>query len=111
MTNTITHNIQKVQSAISQSTFKRIVSALSVSVGVLFVGYIYLVGALTFSVIEQKNVEQNLKKTTAAIGNVELAYLATSRSLTKDYAKSLGFVETPQIAYTDMAHGLAINTN
>lgn len=111
MTKTITNNIQKVQSAISQSTFKRIVSALSVSVGVLFVGYIYLVGALTFSVIEQKNVEQNLKKTTAAIGNVELTYLATSRGLTKDYAKSLGFVESPQVAYTDMTHGLAINTN
>lgn len=111
MTNTIHTNIQKIHTVVSVSVFKKIVSTLSISVGVLFVGYIYLVGALTFSVIEQKNAQQQLKKTTAAIGAVELSYLSASRGLTKEYAKSLGFVETTQIAYTDIAHGLAINTN
>ena len=111
MTTYIQKNIEKAQNAVPHSVFKKIVSSLVVSVSGLFVIYLYLVGALTFSVIEQKNVEQNLKKTTSAMGTVELSYLGQERGLTKEYAHSLGFVDYSQVAYTDMTHGLAINSN
>lgn len=108
---TIQHNLQRAQHAVSHASFKRVISALTIGVSVLFALYVYLVGALTFSVITQKNIQQQVKNTTSEMSRVELAYLAQEKSLTKEYAKSIGFVENPTIAYTDSTHGLALNTN
>ncbi len=80
-----------------------------VASGVLFVGYLYIVGAITFSVVERKGLEESTKKLASDISLEELNYLAQEKMLTKEVALSSGFVEAPSIAFTSVKRAVAWN--
>ena len=78
----------------------------------LFASYLYLVGSLTFSVIEQRSLAESLHNKNSDISQSEIGYLQKEKSLTKDYAiNTLGLVQSSNIAYTQRATNLAFNAN
>ena len=80
----------------------------------LFAGYLYLVGALTFSVIQQRELAESLHAKNSEISQSEISYLQKEKGMTKDFAtNSLGLVHTTNIAYTQGASdtALAFNAN
>ncbi len=82
-----------------------------VSAGVLFACYLYFVGAITFSVIKQEGLAQEIKSIISNTGKEELAYLTTQKKLNEIYALGEGFVSAEMIAYTVPARSFAWNTN
>ncbi len=80
-----------------------------ISAGVFFACYVYFVGAITFSVIEEKQLQQDTKTATSTIGEAELAYLTMQKSFTKDYALRAGFITEPVVAFTASQKAVAWN--
>lgn len=79
------------------------------SAGVLFACYLYFVGAITFSVIKQETLSQDIKNTISEIGKYELEYLTAQKNLTEAVAFEKGFVSAEAIAYTVPASTFAWN--
>lgn len=90
-------------------TLKKVSFYAWCTAGVLFAGYLYFVGAITFSVIKQESLAQNIKTTVSEIGKHELEYLKLQKSLTEEFAFSEGFVSANTIAYTAPASSFAWN--
>ncbi len=88
---------------------KRITKYSFVGAGALFACYLYLVGAITFSVIERKGLEENTKNLVSDISMQELKYLAKEKELTKERAYLSGFVEPSSIAFTTQKRAVAWN--
>ena len=82
--------------AINIKVQKRLFKILIIGTGALFVAYIYLIGSITFNVVARKSLESNLSSLTTKVNNLDLAYLDKVNKIDKDYALSLGFVETRQ---------------
>lgn len=79
------------------------------SIGVLFALYLYFVGAITFSIITQKQLTQQNKVLVSAMSKQELQYLANDKKLTREYAVSQGFVHPDTIAFVPQARAFAFN--
>lgn len=79
--------------------------------GALFVLYLYFVGAITFSVIKQESLAQNIKSTISQMGKEELQYLNAQKALSEDAAQLQGFVSPHLISYTVPATTFAWNNN
>jgi hypothetical protein len=77
---------------------------------VLFAVYLYCVGAVTFSVVHRRNMEEDLKALSSDISRGELTYLTAEKTLTRTYALAQGFVAPAQVTYTAPKTDLAINT-
>ncbi len=77
----------------------------------LFASYLYFIGAITFSVIKQESLAQNIKTYVTDMGKEELRYLELQKRLTAGYAIDQGFVTNAPIAYTVPASGFAWNIN
>jgi hypothetical protein len=80
-----------------------------VASGVLFGCYVYLVGAITFSVVERKGLEESTKTLLSDISMQELQYLAQEKTLTKEVAYSMGLVDAPSLAFTTQKRAVAWN--
>lgn len=82
-----------------------------VAAGVCFVSYLYFVGAITFSVIKQESLAQNIKVLVSQMSKDELQYLQLQKRLTQQQAHSSGFVSPSMISYTVPASSFAWNSN
>lgn len=80
-----------------------------IGAGVLFACYLYVVGAITFSVIERKGLEESTKVLASDISMQELVYLKAEKTLTKEVAYLSGFVQPASIAFTTQKRAVAWN--
>lgn len=81
------------------------------SAGALFVLYLYFVGAITFSVIAQESIAQDIKTAVSQMSKEELTYLNAQQTLTEEAARAHGFVSAGSISYTVPAASFAWNIN
>ncbi len=80
-----------------------------IGAGVLFGCYMYVVGAITFSVVERKGLEETNKSLLSDIGMQELHYLSQEKQLTKAMAYSSGLVDAPSLVFTTAKRAVAWN--
>lgn len=80
-----------------------------ISAGVFFACYIYFVGAITFSVIKERELQQDTKNLVSQMGQQELSYLTLQKSLTKEYAIRAGFITEPTISFATPQKAFAWN--
>lgn len=92
-TTTISNTIKNLHNPF---TTKILLSSIFTLTGV----YIVMVGLITFSVVERKGIESQLKMTQSHVGSLELSYLTKTSDVSIDEAKSLGYKEiAPSYAY------------
>jgi len=91
------------------STLKSLTKYAWLTAGALFACYLYFVGAITFSVIAQEGLAQEIRATVSQTSKEELKYLTVQRRLTEEYAKEQGFVSPQTISYTAPASSFAWN--
>lgn len=77
--------------------------------GVLFALYIYFVGAITFSVVERQGLEESTRTLQSDISTQELHYLEKEKSLTKEFAYSIGLIDAPTVSFTTQQRAVAWN--
>ena len=80
-----------------------------ISAGVFFACYIYFVGAITFSVIKERELQQETKTLISSMGQQELSYLTLQKSLTQEYAVRAGFITEPSISFATPQKAFAWN--
>ena len=80
-----------------------------ISAGVLFICYLYFVGAITFSVIKERALNTDTKTLISQMGEEELAYLSAQKTLTENYAVSIGFVKPHAVVFAAPKRALAWN--
>lgn len=90
-------------------TLKSIVFYTWISAGVLFSLYIYFVGAITFSVIKEKGLQQTNRSMISSMGQEELAYLSAQKTLTEEYAIQSGFVHANTVSFATAQKAFAWN--
>lgn len=91
------------------TALRRMTNYCFIGAGALFVCYIYLVGAITFSIVERKGLEESNKTLISDIGMHELQYLSMEKSLTKELAYSTGFVDAASLVFTTQKRSVAWN--
>ena len=69
---------------------------LLIASAVLFAGYMYLIGSITFNVIARKSLENTVVSLTSKVNQLDLAYLNNVNKIDKEYAVSHGFVDSHQ---------------
>ena len=90
-TKTITNEIAE-----NGDTQRLIFRVLMGSILVFSIVYIYLVGSITFNVLARKTLETSARTLGSRVSQLELTYLDSTNKIDKNYALSLGFVETHQ---------------
>ena len=104
-----------IQNKIDNSTFnvntflRKATRYLWASVGVLFASYLYFVGAITFSVINQQSLNQETKQLVSSISQKEVVYLTNQKALTKDFAIENGLVVPKDVAFATPKRAFAWN--
>lgn len=88
---TITYNI--AQNIDTQKILFRIIL---MSLVALLTVYLYLIGSITFNVVARKSLENTVKSLNTNVNELDLAYLNGVNKIDKEYALSLGFVDTHQ---------------
>jgi hypothetical protein len=91
------------------TVLRRMTTYCFVGAGVMFACYIYLVGSITFSVVERKGLEETNKHLLSDIGMHELQYLAKEKQLTKEVAYSTGLIDAPSLVFTTAKRAVAWN--
>lgn len=99
MIKTLRNTVQHTHTLDLGSTLKSITTYAWIGAGVLFVAYVYFVGAITFSVVKEQAMQQETKTLISTMGQAELQYLAQQKSLTQSYAYAQGFVSAEKIAF------------
>lgn len=66
----------------------------------LFSAYLFFVGSTTVQVVARKNVEESTRALQSTRASLEETYNEASKIYTKDYARSLGFIEAMPMFYT-----------
>jgi len=64
-----------------------------------FSAYLFFVGATTVEVVNRKNIEEQTKTLQSTMATLEESYNGASKIYTKDYAKTLGFIEAVPMFY------------
>jgi hypothetical protein len=77
--------------------------------GVLFVCYSYFVGAITFTVINQRAVEESNKTLVSSMSDQERVYLKNQQQLNESYASSIGLVKGTAVAFAVARPAVAWN--
>jgi hypothetical protein len=90
-------------------TLKSVAFYSWVGAGVFFSCYIYFVGSITFSVIKERGLQQENKTLISSMGQEELAYLSSQKTLTKEYATQNGFVPAPLVSFATPQKAFAWN--
>ena len=104
-----------IQNKINNSTFsvntflRKGSKCLWASVGVLFASYLYFVGAITFSVINQQTLSQETKHLTSTMGMQEVTYLSSQKELTQQFALDQGMVASPKVTFATPQRAFAWN--
>ncbi len=107
----MTSHTQNISTHITpgHALMRRLTKYCFIGAGVLFVSYLYTVGAVTFSVVERKGLEQSTKQLASDISMQELDYLQKEKGLTRESAYIHGFVEAPVIVFTTQKRAVAWN--
>jgi hypothetical protein len=87
ITNDIAQNI---------NTQKILFRILIIGLIILFTGYLYLIGSITFNVIARKTLEAKIVSLSDTVNSLDLQYLNNINKIDKEYAKSIGFIDTHQ---------------
>lgn len=95
------YNLNKVMSTVTKYVW--------VSSALLFAGYIYFIGSITFSVVKQKDIQNDIKILVSSIGKQELIYLQNQKKLTENYANSLGLKPAESLIFATPKKALAWN--
>ncbi|HXK35084.1 MAG TPA: hypothetical protein VJ103_01090 [Candidatus Paceibacterota bacterium] len=66
-----------------------------------FLSYLYIVGSITFNVIERKNIENEIKNSNSQLSQLELEYLSLDREINLDLAWTLGFIENSNTFFAE----------
>lgn len=90
-------------------TLKTITLYTWIAAGVLFACYIYIVGAITFSVVKERGIQQQTKTLISTMGHAEFEYLARQKSLTESYAYQQGFVAPQLVSFASPQRAFAWN--
>lgn len=109
MIRTIQNKLDNVGALDINKTLKSIAFYTWIGAGVLFSCYIYFVGAITFSVIKERGLQQDTKALISSMGQEELQYLSSQKNLTKEYALGSGFVPAPLISFATPQKAFAWN--
>lgn len=92
--NTLKSNISN--NILNKSVFRFLV----ISNIALFSAYLFFVGGTTVQVVARKNVEESTRALQSNRASLEESYNDASKTYTKDYARSLGFIEAVPMFYT-----------
>jgi hypothetical protein len=103
----IKNRIESVQDV--NRTLKVLSTYVWIGSGVLFACYIYFVGALTFSIVKQKGLEQSIKAAISSMSIQELSYLNLQKDLTLSQALQMGLVEAHTISFVSQSRAFAFN--
>jgi hypothetical protein len=109
MITTIKSKLENIGTFDINKSLKSITFYAWISAGVLFACYLYFVGAITFSVIQEKGLEQNTRELISSMGQQELQYLSLQKSLTREYAQQSGFVPAERVSFATSQKALAWN--
>ena len=90
-------------------TLKSIAVYSWMTAGVLFACYLYFVGAITFSVIKERGLQQETKSLISRMGEEELEYLSAQKNLTKEYAQSTGLIISDSVSFATPQKAFAWN--
>ncbi|MES2224922.1 MAG: hypothetical protein V4478_02960 [Patescibacteria group bacterium] len=90
-------------------TLKLVTRYAWIGTGVLFVCYSYFVGAITFSVISQRAVEQKNRTLISSMSEQERTYLQSQKQLNESYAASIGLVKGTAVAFAVAKPAVAWN--
>lgn len=66
---------------------------------ILSVGYMYLIGSITFNVLARKSLETSNHELASRVANLELSYLSIERSIDQQFALSHGFVDAKSVLF------------
>lgn len=90
-------------------TLKIVTRSAWIASGALFVCYLYLVGSITFSIVKQREIEQDIKMAVSNMSREELGYLMTQKELTKSAAAELGLVAPEKVSFAPVVRAFAFN--
>lgn len=80
-----------------------------IGTGVLFASYLYFVGSITFSIIKQQDIQNDIKTLVSSMGRQELLYLQAQKKITEEYAQSLGMAPADVVSFSAPKRAFAWN--
>ncbi len=104
-----------IQNKIENTTFdinlylQKSTRFLWISIGILFACYLYFIGAITFSIINQQSYNHQIKNLTSNMSQQEVVYLNLQKNLTKDLAISSGLVGPTNVSFATQQKAFAWN--
>ncbi|MCU0660314.1 MAG: hypothetical protein MUD00_01740 [Candidatus Pacebacteria bacterium] len=78
----------------NDNLMERSFRALCLTLGLLFLAYLYFLGTITFGIVERRALEAQAKELASEVSTLELQYLALSNNIDIELAETLGFTET-----------------
>ena len=106
---TLRNKIETVPMNDVNKTLRVITKYAWIGSGVLFVCYSYFVGAITFTVVGQRALEQDNKALVSSMGDQEREYLRNQQQLNESYASSIGLVKGTAVAFAVARPAVAWN--
>jgi hypothetical protein len=106
---TLREKIESVPMNDVNKTLRLITRYTWIGSGVLFVCYSYFVGAITFTVINQRAVESSNKTLVSSMSDQERVYLKNQQQLNESYASSIGLVKGTAVAFAVAKPAVAWN--
>ena len=80
---------------VSNTNTQRIIFRILLgSIIALSIVYVYMIGSITFNVVARKSLESTARVLGSDISEKELTYLNNINQVNKEYAATLGFVDT-----------------
>ncbi len=77
----------------SQSTRKQIFRVLITLLVILCLGYVYLIGSMTFNILARRTLESAMRDTSSRVGGLEVEYLTLSNKVNLPSGSALGLVD------------------
>lgn len=108
---TIPSVIEALMGQSANGSLKKIARSAWLVAGVLFAAYLYFVGAITFSVVAQEALAQDITTLRSQASIAELQYLESQKSFTEAEARALGFIDPQELSYAATAPSVAFNTD
>lgn len=109
MIQTIQQTIESVPTQDFQKALRAITKYAWIGTGVLFVSYLYFVGSITFSIVQQQQTQSDIKSLISSMSKQELQYLTTQKTLNENYATSIGMVSANVVSFAMPKRAFAWN--
>ena len=80
-------------------------------IGIFTIAYVYFVNIMIFNTADRKVAEESILEVKSEISELEFAYLDKTRSLTKEFAYSIGFKDVEGVVFVqNIPDNLSIDT-